>query len=98
MPNLKITVEQEEMVVRLYLSQRLTIKQIIAESGVKSEQTIYRILDSRGVPRLKIRKPVRKISINLDMETDELIRQENPKNISSWVCEMVKKGVAISNG
>lgn len=87
-----ITVEQENEVVRLYKAQRHTIKEIMSMTGVGSEQTIYRILDDRGIPRLKVRKPTRKITIGLDEETERLLTQANPKNISEWVCTMIKKG------
>lgn len=88
----RITTEQADMVVRLYVEQKLTIKQICAKSHVRSAQTIYRILDARGIPRLDKRNPTCKVSISLDAETKELIEREKPKNLSLWACEMIKKG------
>lgn len=87
-----ISVDQEEEVVRLYRSQAHAIKEIMALTGVRSEQTIYRILDSRDIPRQKVRKPVRKVTIGLDAETDEIISKVSPKNLSQWICDMVKRG------
>lgn len=87
-----ISIDQEEEVVRLYRAQKHTVKQIMALTGVRSEQTVYRILDERNIPRLKIRKPIRKISICLDYETDEILKRAKPKNVSEWVCKMIVKG------
>ena len=91
-----ISIDQEKEVVRLYRAQKHTIKQIMSLTGVRSEQTVYRILDSRDIPRLKVRKPTRKISIGLDEKTDEILKRVKPKNVSEWVCKMIKKG--YSNG
>lgn len=87
-----ISLEQQEDVVRLYKEQKHTIKEIIKLTGVRSEQTIYRILDGWEIPRLKIRKPARKITITIDEDVDELLRKEKPKNISKWANEMIKRG------
>ena len=76
-----ISIDQEEEVVRLYRAQKHTVKQIMALTGVRSEQTIYRILDNR-----------KKISICLDEETDDILKRAKPKNVSEWVCEMIVKG------
>lgn len=61
-------------------------------TGVRSEQTIYAILDDARVPRLKTRNIVRKISVGIDEELNEIIEKENPKNIAEFVCNMAKKG------
>ncbi len=61
-------------------------------TGVRSEQTIYRILSSHNIPKLRKRKPTRRITIGLDKEAEELIVKANPKNISEFVSEMIKKG------
>ena len=87
-----ITVEQEEEVVRLYRSQRYKIKDIMKMSGVRSEQTIYRILDAADVPRLKSKAPARKLSVTIDDEVLTLIEQDNPINLSRWICEKIKDG------
>ena len=87
-----ITEEQEEEVVRLYRSQKYKIKDIMKMSGVRSEQTIYRILDGADVPRLKSKAPARKLSVTIDDEILTLIEQDNPINLSKWICEKIKEG------
>lgn len=47
--------EQESVVVRLYKAGE-SIAQIKVDSGVKSEQTIYRILRDAGIEQRKKRK------------------------------------------
>ena len=87
-----ITVDQEEEVTRLYRSQKFKIKDIMKMTGVRSEQTIYRILDAADVPRLKSKAPARKLSVTIDDEVLRLIEQDNPINLSKWICEKIKKG------
>lgn len=90
-----INSKQKEEVVRLYREQAHTVKQIMALTGVRSEQTVYRILDEQNIPRLKIRKPIRKISICLDEKTNEILKLAHPKNISEWVCKMIIRGYRL---
>uniref|UniRef100_A0AB33JE40 Helix-turn-helix domain-containing protein n=1 Tax=Prevotella sp. GTC17262 TaxID=3236797 RepID=A0AB33JE40_9BACT len=85
-----ISIEQEENVVLLYKENKHTIKQIMSLTGVRSEQTIYRILNSRGIPRQAVRKPTRRITVCLDFESDKIIQKLNPKNLSEFVCEAIK--------
>ncbi len=87
-----ITDEQKEEVKRLYRLQKHTIKQIMKLTGVRSEQTIYVILDEARVPRFKTREIVKRISVGLDQELYDIIRKEQPKNIAEWVCERTKEG------
>ena len=92
MTRILITVDQEEEVTRLYRSQKFKIKDIMKMTGVRSEQTIYRILDAADVPRLKSKAPARKLSVTIDDEVLMLIEQDNPINLSKWICEKIKKG------
>ena len=46
----QITEEQEKQVVDLYLSGD-KIKEIMSKTGVKSEQTIYRIINNAGIDK-----------------------------------------------
>ena len=85
-----ITQEQTEAVILLYRAQKLTIKQIMDETGVKSEQTIYRILDENGIPRLQQREMARKASISFDADTWGIIEHKAPKNLSKFICELIK--------
>ena len=60
-----ITLDQESRVLSLY-KDGIAIKEIIRETGVRSEQTIYRILDSNGVPRRPKVRGVRKIFVTIE--------------------------------
>lgn len=86
-----ITLEQEEDVVRLYRSEKYTIKQICKMTGVLSEQTIYRILRERNIPKREIRTITKKISVSLDHETDLILNNVKPKNLSKYICDIIKK-------
>lgn len=83
---------KKEEVIRLYNEHNYTIKQIIKKTGVRSEQTIYAILNEAKIPRLKIRKAVKHLTISIDAELYAYIDKERPKNISKWVCDMAKAG------
>ena len=78
--------------MRLYRSQKYKIKDIMKMTGVRSEQTIYRIIDAADVPRLKSKAPARKLSVTIDDEVLTLIKEDNPINLSKWICEKIKKG------
>lgn len=87
-----ITPEQKEEVKRLYRLQKHTIKQIMKLTGVRSEQTIYVILDEARIPRKVTRKIVKKITVGIDEELNEIIEKETPKNVAEFVCNMAKEG------
>lgn len=91
----KTAQEKKEKVIRLYKEQKHTIKEIITLTGVSSAQTIYAILDEAKVPRLKVRKATRKISVSLDEDIEAILNKEKPKNTSKWLCEMAKRGCNI---
>lgn len=85
-----ITVEQIEAVVRLYVARKHSIKQIMKETGVRSEQTIYRILDESGVPRYERRATVKKATISFDGASWDLIQARSPRNLSLFICNLIK--------
>lgn len=87
-----ITDEQKEEVKRLYLLQKHTIRQIMELTGVRSEQTIYVILDEAHIPRFKTRNIVRRISVGIDKELNNIIEKEKPKNTAEFICNMAKEG------
>lgn len=87
-----ITDEQKEEVKRLYRLQKHTIKQIMKLTGVRSEQTIYVILDDARIPRFKTRNIVRRISVGIDEELNNIIEKETPKNTAEFICNMAKEG------
>ena len=89
---LPITDKQKEEVKRLYLLQKHTIRQIMELTGVRSEQTIYVILDDARIPRVKTRNIVRRISIGIDEELNNIIEKEKPKNTAEFICNMAKEG------
>lgn len=45
-----ISLDQEKQMIQLYLSGK-KIKEIMTITGIKSEQTIYRLLDENNIPR-----------------------------------------------
>ena len=82
---------QRKECVRLYLEGILTIKEIMTETGIRSEQTIYRILDAAGIPRRPARPTEWRMTISFDKETADIIDEVRPRNLSKWICEMIKK-------
>ncbi len=76
-----ITQEQERKLVSLY-NEGLPIKQIMIETAIKSEQTIYRLLRENNISkREKVIKP-KKITFTATAEVVELLKEvENPSDI-----------------
>lgn len=87
-----ITQEQKTEIIKLYQGQKHTLKQILKKTGIRSEQTIYRILEKEGISLKGKRTIVKRVTITLDKKAWELIKQTKPKNLSKWVCEMIEKG------
>lgn len=50
----------------------------MAVTGIRSEQTVYRILDAAGIPRRPTRNTVMKATISMDKETVDIINRVNP--------------------
>lgn len=84
--------------VRLYREGILTIREIMLFTGIRSEQTIYRILDEAGIPRRPSRKVEHRAPICFDKETMDIIDRERPRNLSAWVCQAIKKAYAREDG
>lgn len=84
-----ITQEQITSLLILYADD-VPIKEIMRRTGIKSEQTIYRLLDENQVKRKpKKRCPInRNISFEEDVERDIL---ECTGNVSAFVCECIRK-------
>lgn len=61
------------------------------ETGIRSEQTVYRVLDAAGIPRRPNRRIALRATISFDEDAAKIINEENPKNLSEWVCDIVKK-------
>lgn len=86
-----IKLEQQEYCIKLYKSGRYKIKEIMSMTGIRSEQTIYRILDAAGVPRRPTRETAMKATISFDKQTFEIIDKVRPKNLSEWICNLIKE-------
>lgn len=85
-----ISVDQQVMCEKLYKEGELKIKEIMAVTGIRSEQTVYRILDAAGIPRRPTRGTVMKATISMDKETVDIINRVNPRNLSEWICDLIK--------
>lgn len=83
--------EQKEECIKLYRQGALTIKEIMKATGIRSEQTVYRILDAAGVPRKPLRPTEWRATISFDAETVEIIEYIMPKNLSEWICSLIKE-------
>ena len=86
-----ITTDQQLLCEKLYKQGKLTIKQIMAETGIRSEQTIYRILDASNIPRRPNRSTVLKKTISFDSDTAKILKKHAECNISKWICDLIKK-------
>lgn len=82
---------RREKCVQLYKEGALTIKEIMTQTGIRSEQTIYRILDEAGIPRRPVRPTEYRATISFDKETADIIHEVSPRNLSVWVCKMIKE-------
>lgn len=82
-----ITLDQESRVLSLY-KDGMAVKEIIRETGVRSEQTIYRILDSNGVPRRPKVRGVRKIFVTIEEDVAAILDKE--QSVSLYVNEAIR--------
>lgn len=82
-----ITLDQESRVLSLY-KDGIAIKEIIRETGVRSEQTIYRILDSNDVPRRPKVRGVRKIFVTIEKDVAAILDKE--QSVSLYVNEAIR--------
>lgn len=82
-----ITLDQESRVLSLY-KDGMAIKEIIRETGVRSEQTIYRILDSNDVPRRPKVRGVRKIFVTIEEDVAAILDKE--QSVSLYVNEAIR--------
>lgn len=88
----RLSSEQQEEVVRLYRSKKYSIKEILALTGVGSEQTVYRIIAGRDdVEMMRRTSPTKKVSVNLDNEAVSVLDIVNPRNISQWINDLIVK-------
>ena len=78
----------EENVIELY-RKKTPITKIVAATGV-SLVGIYKILSDFNIPLHSGQKMFIR-TIMFDAETEKLLQQANPANISAWVCEQIKE-------
>lgn len=90
-----VTSEQIASLLIMY-ADNIPIKEIMRRTGIKSEQTIYRLLDENGVKRKpKKRCPIKMtISFEEDVEMDII---EHSGNVSAFVCECIRKARECDN-
>lgn len=84
---------QKVQVIRLYTEGLFTMKDIMRITRIGSCQTIYKILKEAGIALKtpKVTKITESITISIDPETAEIIKRENPDNLSEWICNLIKK-------
>lgn len=82
-----ITLDQESRVLSLY-KDGMAIKEIMKETDIKSEQTIYRILDSNDVPRRPKVRDVRKIFVTIEEDVAAILDKE--QSVSLYVNEAIR--------
>ena len=82
-----ITLDQESRVLSLYKAG-MAIKEIMKETDIKSEQTIYRILDSNDVPRRPKVRGVRKIFVTIEEDVAAILDKE--QSVSLYVNEAIR--------
>ena len=82
-----ITLDQESRVLSLY-KDGMAIKEIMKETDIKSEQTIYRILDSNDVPRRPKVRGVRKIFVTIEEDVADIL--DKGQSVSLYVNEAIR--------
>lgn len=82
-----ITLEQESRVLSLY-KDGMAIKEIMGKTDIRSEQTIYRILDSNGVPRRPKVRGVKKILVKIEEDVAAILDRE--QSVSLYVNEAIR--------
>lgn len=80
--------QTEKLVIELY-RKKTPITKIVAATGVSSAG-VYRILSNFDIPLHSGQKTYQH-SVIFDEETETLLKQANPANISAWVCEQIKE-------
>ncbi|WP_285829393.1 helix-turn-helix domain-containing protein [Phocaeicola sartorii] len=82
-----ITLDQESRVLSLY-KVGMAIKEIMKETDIKSEQTIYRILDCNGVPRRLKVNGVKRILVMIEEDVAAILDKE--QSVSLYVNEAIR--------
>lgn len=66
----------------------MAIKEIMKETDIKSEQTIYRILDNNGVPRRPKVNGVKRIFVMIEEDVAAILDKE--QSVSLYVNEAIR--------
>lgn len=66
----------------------MAIKEIMEKTDIRSEQTIYRILDSNGVPRRPKVRGVKKILVKIEEDVAAILDKE--QSVSLYVNEAIR--------
>lgn len=83
----RISLEREVKAISLY-KQGMAIKDIIRETGIRSEQTIYRILDENRIPRRPKLKGARKVFVTLEEDVAIILKEQ--RCLSRYVNEAIR--------
>lgn len=76
-----ISLDQEKQMIQLYLSGK-KIKEIMTITGIKSEQTIYRLLDENNIPR-RPKIELKKVSFTATKEVLSILQDK--EDISMFI-------------
>lgn len=84
------TDDVREKCARLY-KQGLPIKEIMRQTGLRSTQTVYRMLEESNVRIKSIKGGGRKvITISLDKDALKILEIKKPKNVSDFICRAIR--------
>ena len=75
--------------VRLYREGGHTIQEIMSLTGIRSSKTVYSILSEAGVdlrPRTAYQR-----TVVFDEETAAVIERVKPRNLSAWICKLIRQ-------
>ena len=84
-----LTTKQEIDAANLY-KDGLAIKEIMRQTDIKSEQTIYRILDEFGIPRRPKLKGVSKVFFTLEEDVVKILDDQPKMARSTFVNEAIR--------
>lgn len=85
-----IDTERKELCIELYKAGDLSVKEIMARTGIRSSQSVYRIITEAGLA-LQRGNVAHKASITFDEETWQIIERKQPRNLSKFVCKAIKQ-------
>ena len=81
--------EQKRLCMELY-AQGVKVRDIMARAGIGSAQTVYRIVGCDGGTARAGKRLAQRISVTLDAESADVLREVAPANVSAWICDLIK--------